>query len=39
MGGADHASARYVFTNLSKVTRKLFREEDDHIVEYLEDDG
>ena len=38
-GGSDHASARYVFTNLNKITRKIFKEEDDHIVDYLEDDG
>ena len=39
MGGKDAASARYIFTNLSEITRKIFIEEDDHIVNYLEDDG
>jgi len=24
---------------LNKITRKIFREEDDHVLEYLEDDG
>lgn len=39
MGGKDHASARYIFTALNKITRYIFREEDDHTLEYLEDDG
>ena len=38
-GGKDHASARYIFTNLNKVTRSLFPEPDDHLYNYLEDDG
>lgn len=38
-GGSDHASNRYIFTMLNKITRKIFREEDDHVLEYLEDDG
>ena len=38
-GGDDHASARYVFTVLSKITRAIFPEPDDHILKYLEDDG
>eukprot|EP00828_Plagiopyla_frontata_P035759 TRINITY_DN47367_c0_g1_i2.p2 TRINITY_DN47367_c0_g1~~TRINITY_DN47367_c0_g1_i2.p2 ORF type:complete len:190 (-),score=24.39 TRINITY_DN47367_c0_g1_i2:586-1155(-) len=39
VGGKDAASARYIFTNLSGIARKIFVEEDDHIVNYLEDDG
>lgn len=38
-GGKDHASPRYVFTQLSKVTRYLFPENDDHTLNYLEDEG
>lgn len=38
-GGKDHASARYIFTNLSRVTRVLFPEADDHTLNYIEDDG
>mgnify|MGYP001807239033 CR=1 FL=1 len=30
LGGKDHASGRYIFTNLSKITRKIFPEPDDH---------
>lgn len=39
MGGKDHASARYIFTQLNKITRYLFPEPDDHLYKYLEDDG
>jgi len=38
-GGDDAASARYIFTTLSKLTRVIFPEQDDAILEYLEDDG
>jgi len=38
-GGADHASARYIFTRLAPVTRTIFPEGDDVILTYLEDDG
>ena len=38
-GGKDHASARYIFTTLSRVTRYIFPEPDDHSLTYLEDDG
>ncbi len=38
-GGKEHASARYIFTNLSRATRLLFPEPDDHSLRYLEDDG
>jgi DNA topoisomerase-2 len=38
-GGEDSASERYIFTHLNHITRFLFREEDDAILKYLEDDG
>jgi DNA topoisomerase-2 len=38
-GGEDHASARYIFTLVSPVARLVYREEDDPILDYLEDDG
>ena len=38
-GGKDHASARYIFTCLSKITRLIFPESDDHVLSYVEDDG
>jgi DNA topoisomerase-2 len=38
-GGKDSASERYIFTQLSTVTRLIYRKEDDPILEYLEDDG
>jgi DNA topoisomerase-2 len=37
--GQDHASERYIFTNLSAITRKLFKELDEPILEYLNEDG
>jgi DNA topoisomerase-2 len=37
-GGKDHASERYIFTNMGAITRKLFIEADDHILKYLDDD-
>ena len=38
-GGKDHASERYIFTQLSSNTRKIFQQEDDAILNYLDDDG
>eukprot|EP00927_Polykrikos_kofoidii_P014494 TRINITY_DN16362_c0_g1_i1.p1 TRINITY_DN16362_c0_g1~~TRINITY_DN16362_c0_g1_i1.p1 ORF type:complete len:1658 (-),score=351.35 TRINITY_DN16362_c0_g1_i1:129-5102(-) len=38
-GGKDHAAARYIFTRLNVVTRLLFHPDDDHVLEYLEDEG
>jgi len=38
-GGSDSASERYIFTQLNKITRTLFPENDDVILHYLEDDG
>jgi DNA topoisomerase-2 len=36
--GDDSASPRYIFTHLSKITRSIYKEEDDNIVNYLYDD-
>ena len=38
-GGEDSASERYIFTYLESITRSLFLEEDDVILNYLNDDG
>ena len=38
-GGNDSASERYIFTQLNKITRKIFNIEDDNILKYLNDDG
>jgi DNA topoisomerase-2 len=39
MGGKDFASPRYIYTNLSKIVRIIFNENDEHCLEYVEDDG
>lgn len=39
LGGKDAASARYIYTYLSKITRAIFKEADDHLLNYLDDDG
>ncbi|KAF3321549.1 DNA topoisomerase 2 [Carex littledalei] len=38
-GGKDHASARYVYTRLSPITRFLFPKDDDILLDYLNEDG
>ena len=38
-GGEDSASERYIFTQLTKVTRCIFPEADDCVLTYLNDDG
>jgi DNA gyrase/topoisomerase IV subunit B len=38
-GGKDSASERYIFTQLNKITRFIFRTEDDAVLTYLDDDG
>jgi len=38
-GGSDHASARYIYTRLSPITRLIFSPLDDAIVKYLVEDG
>ncbi|KAL4389850.1 hypothetical protein HN51_010797 [Arachis hypogaea] len=39
LGGKDHASARYIYTELNPITRRLFPEDDDNLVDYLNEDG
>ncbi|KAF9935286.1 DNA topoisomerase 2 [Linnemannia zychae] len=38
-GGKDAASARYIFTALSPITRRVFHLHDDPLLKYLNDDG
>lgn len=38
-GGEDSASERYIFTHLNPLTRLIFPETDDMILNYLNDDG
>ncbi|CCM06356.1 uncharacterized protein FIBRA_08613 [Fibroporia radiculosa] len=38
-GGKDHASARYIYTELSPATRAVFHPGDDPLMKYLTDDG
>jgi DNA topoisomerase-2 len=38
-GGADAASPRYIFTYLSPLSRLIFPEVDDDLLEYLDEDG
>ena len=38
-GGKDSASERYIFTQLNKITRTIFQQTDDNILNYLNDDG
>ena len=38
-GGDDSASERYIFTQLNKLTRLIFRQEDDAVLSYIDDDG
>ena len=38
-GGHDSASERYIFTNLNPLTRFIFKESDDCVLDYLDDDG
>jgi DNA topoisomerase-2 len=37
--GKDAANARYIFTKLDVLTRLLFRQEDDVLLDYVYDDG
>jgi len=37
--GQDHASERYIFTYLNPITRLIFPDTDDNVLEYLSDDG
>lgn len=38
-GGKDAANARYIFTKLDALTRLLFRQEDDMLLNYISDEG
>jgi DNA topoisomerase-2 len=38
-GGRDSASERYIFTQLNKLTRLIYRQEDDAVLSYINDDG
>lgn len=38
-GGKDSASERYIFTALNPLTRYIYPENDDKILNYLDDDG
>jgi len=39
MGGKDAASGRYLHTVMNKITRFIFLEDDDHVLNYIEEDG
>jgi DNA topoisomerase-2 len=39
MTSKDFASPRYIFTYLAELTRLIFRQEDEPILNYLDDDG
>ena len=39
LGGKDSASARYIFTRLSPVARKVFDPDDNAVLSYVVDDG
>jgi DNA topoisomerase-2 len=38
-GGKDHASERYIFTLLNPITKYIYSPDDNHILNYLDDDG
>merc|ERR1712130_620457 len=38
-GGSDSASPRYIMTRLSTITRCIFPEADDNVLNFLDDDG
>lgn len=39
VGGKDHASARYIHTQLNELTPLIFRKEDELVYKYIDDDG
>ena len=39
LGGKDAASPRYIFTQLEHIVEKIYRKEDNCILNYLQDDG
>jgi len=38
-GGKDSAAARYIYTRLAPVARAIFPEADDHVLDYLNEEG
>eukprot|EP00747_Dinoflagellata_sp_TGD_P131237 gnl/TRDRNA2_/TRDRNA2_174938_c5_seq1.p1 gnl/TRDRNA2_/TRDRNA2_174938_c5~~gnl/TRDRNA2_/TRDRNA2_174938_c5_seq1.p1 ORF type:complete len:1261 (-),score=369.85 gnl/TRDRNA2_/TRDRNA2_174938_c5_seq1:302-4027(-) len=38
-GGKDAASARYIYTRLAPITRIIFKESDDNVLEYMDEEG
>ena len=38
-GGKDHASERYIFTQLNSLSKYIYIEADDNVLNYLDDDG
>lgn len=38
-GGNDSASERYIYTYLNPITSTIFRDDDDKVLKYLDDDG
>jgi len=38
-GGHDASSSRYIYTVISKLTKLIFKEEDNEILNYLDEDG
>lgn len=38
-GGKDHASPRYIFTELAPITRTVFNQHDDALLNFLQDDN
>ncbi len=38
-GGKDAAAGRYIWTKLDEITRLIFRQEDDALLDYIENDG
>jgi DNA topoisomerase-2 len=38
-GGQDASSSRYIYTVISKLTKLIFKEEDNEILNYLDEDG
>jgi hypothetical protein len=39
VGGKDHAASRYIFTELSPLTRIIYHPADDPLLKYLKDDS
>lgn len=39
LGGKDSASARYIFTKLQPITRRMFKADDDLVLTHNDDDG